>query len=164
MRFLKNQKGFTFIEILMTMSILTIILGIATMNVLNVANSTNRNTAAETLISDIKSQQIKAMNGDMENSSSNNSYGIYFEESKYILFRGTTYSLSDPSNFIVKLPDDTSFSNILFPNSRLVFTPGSGQIANFNNGSNSVTIQNKQGRNGNKTVSVNRFGAITTVR
>jgi prepilin-type N-terminal cleavage/methylation domain-containing protein len=161
MQFLKNQKGFTLLEVILTISLLMILLGIATINLMGATNTTYQNTAATTLYGDIKTQQIKAMNGDTGTSGITGAYGVYFQATQYILFRGITYSSSNPTNFAVKIPDDVNFTNILFPNSQIIFASGSGEFANFINGQNSVIIKNVEGL-GQKTVTVNRFGVVTS--
>jgi len=161
MQLLKGQKGFTILEVILAMSVLVILLGIATINLMGAANKTYQTTTAETLYTDLKSQQIKAMNGDTGGSGTTGAYGVYFHPTEYILFRGATYSASNPTNFAVKIPDDVNFTNILFPNSQIIFASGSGEFANFVSGHNSAIINNIEGL-GQKTVTLNRFGVVTS--
>ncbi len=161
MQFLKNQKGFSILEVILAVAVLAILLAIATMNLVGATHRTYQNTTAETLIADLKTQQIKAMNGDTEGSGITGNYGIYFQPTQYVLFRGSTYSPSNPTNFAVKIPDDVNFTNILFPDSQVIFASGSGEFANFANGKNSVTIINLTGTT-QKTVTLNRFGVVTS--
>jgi prepilin-type N-terminal cleavage/methylation domain-containing protein len=156
-----NQKGFTLLEIVLAMSVLAILLGIATINLMGATNKTYQTTTATTLYVDLRSQQVKAMNGDTEGSGTTGAYGVYFQPTQYILFRGNSYSPINPTNFAVKIPTDVNFTNILFPNSQIVFASGSGEFANFASGHNSVIINNVQGL-GQKTVTLNRFGVVTS--
>jgi prepilin-type N-terminal cleavage/methylation domain-containing protein len=161
MQFLKNQKGFSILEVILAMSVLTILMAIASINLLSAANKTYQNTTAQTLYADLKSQQIKAMNGDTEGSGTTGAYGIYFQPTQYTLFRGITYSAANPTNFTVKIPDDVNFVNISFPNSQVIFASGSGAFANYANNANSVIIKNIEGLT-QKTVTLNRFGVVTS--
>jgi len=160
MQFFKNQKGFSILEVVLAMSLLAILMGIATINLFTATNKTYQSTAASTLYSDLKSQQIKAMNGDTDGTGTTGAYGVYFQPTQYVLFRGATYSASNTTNFAVKIPDDVNFANILFPNSQIIFASGSGEFANFATGKNSVIINNVAGGLGGKTVTLNRFGVV----
>jgi len=157
----EDQKGFTILEVILAMSVLMILLGIATINLLGAANKTYQTTTAQTLYVDLRTQQIKAMNGDTEGSGATGAYGVYFQPKQYIMFRGNAYSPANPTNFAVKIPDDINFTNILFPNSQIIFASGSGAFANFANGQNSVVVTNVEGL-GQKTVTLNRFGVVTS--
>jgi type II secretory pathway pseudopilin PulG len=157
-----DQKGFSILEVILAMALLMIILGIATMNLMNGANRTYQNTAAQTLYADLRSQQIKAMNGDTQGSGITGAYGVYFQATQYILFRGNTYSSSNPTNFAIKIPDDVKFKNITFPNSQIIFASGSGAFANYTtNNATSAAITNVEGL-GQKNITLNRFGVITS--
>jgi prepilin-type N-terminal cleavage/methylation domain-containing protein len=162
MRHLKNENGFSILEVVLAMSLLAILMGIATINLFSATNKTYQNTATAILYTDLKSQQIKAMNGDTNGSGTTGAYGVYFLPTQYILFQGITYSPSNPTNFAVKIPDDVKFTNILFPNSQIIFASGSGEFANFANGQNSVVINGTGGSLGQKTVTINRFGVVTS--
>lgn len=156
-----NQKGFSILEVILAMSVLMILLGIATINLFSAANKTYQITTATTLYTDLRSQQIKAMNGDTEGSGTTDAFGVYFQPTRYILFRGNSYSPTNPTNFAVKIPDDVNFTNILFPNSQIIFASGSGEFANFTVGATSAAITNVEGL-GQKTVTLNRFGVVTS--
>jgi type II secretory pathway pseudopilin PulG len=151
------------LEVILAMAVLAILMGIATINLFNASNKAYQNTTAATLYTDLKSQQIKAMNGDTDGTGTTGAYGVYFQPTQYILFRGINYSPSNPTNFAVKIPDDVNFTNILFtnPNSQIIFASGSGEFFNYSSGHNSVTIQNVGGF-GSKTVTLNRFGVVTS--
>ena len=157
----EDQKGFTILEVILAMSVLMILLGIATINLLGAANKTYQTTTAATLYVDLKTQQIKAMNGDTEGSGTTGAYGVYFQPTQYIMFRGNSYSAANPTNFTVKIPDDVKFTSISFPNSQIVFASGSGAFANYTNGQNSVVVTNVENLS-QKTVTLNRFGVVTS--
>ncbi len=160
-RKLMNNAGFTILEVVLAMAVLAILMGIAAMNLLGLANRTYQNTTAQTLYADLKSQQVKAMNGDTQGSGTTGAYGVYFQANQYILFQGNTYLSSNPTNFTVKIPDDVTFTNITFPNSQIIFASGSGAFANFATNHNSVTISAINGTT-QKTVTLNRFGVVTS--
>lgn len=156
------QKGFTITELLVVMGIVSILFGISTINLLSLRNNTSTNANTITFINDFKSQQSKAMAGYTQAETSHNSYGIHLEQTRYTLFKGNTYSSTDPGNFVVTLPVDIQFTNVLFPSSQIVFGAIDGEIVNFTQGSNKLTIRNVNDNN-SKTVELNRYGVVTSV-
>lgn len=158
----KNHKGFTIPELIVVMSVFMILTGLITTNLVNLNRSTTLNSVITTLISDLKQQQIKAMTGDTEGRTQNDKYGVHFESTGYILFHGASYNSSDNSNFTVNLDNSMEFSNILFPSGNIIFEKGSGKIAGFVSGSDSVSIRNIETKTG-KTIKINKYGVITEV-
>ncbi len=156
------DSGFTLVELLLVMGLFAILVGLSTTNFLSFQHRTTLTAGTETLLSDIKSQQTKAMVGLAPNGSSDN-FGILLSQNQYILFRGSTYSSSDSSNFVVALPSNIQIKSIIFPNSQIIFSKGSGEIAGFSGSQNTFVIQNLSG-NEQKTVVVNRYGVITSVK
>lgn len=110
------------------------------------------------LVTDFRSQQLKAMNGESDGNGNIVARGIHFDSDKYVLFRGLVYNAADTSNFKVDL-DNEQFVNITFLNSDLVFFPGSGEPVNFSTGSATVTLQQKSGGI-QKTITINKYGTI----
>ena len=158
--FLKKQGGFTLVELVVVMAIFSILSTVITVNLLGVKHQASLNTSVTTLVSDLKNQQLKAMLGDTEGAAENNSYGIYFEPSRYIQFQGSSYNAGDPNNFIVDLDSSLEFKNIIFPSSSIVFSKGSGEISGFIDGSNTLTLSNTATPE-EKTLVLNRYGVIT---
>jgi type II secretory pathway pseudopilin PulG len=162
MKKIKDSRGFTILELLVIMGITSILVGIVTINLLKVQHNTSVSSAVDTLIADIKGQQIKAMNGAQ--ASSNGDYGIYFDptHTKYILFHGTTYVPADSSNFPVVLESSISVSST-FPNSIVVFSKPSGEVANFLSPNNTITLTNTAGSE-QAVITVNRYGVVTQIQ
>ena len=115
------QKGFTFPELIVVIGIITTIFAFSVANLSNTQQRTYLSSNITTLISDIKQQQLKAMNGDTDGSGTISDYGIYFETNKYTIFRGTTYSASDARNYTISLESNIQFKDVTFPSSQLVF-------------------------------------------
>lgn len=156
-----SERGFTLVELGIVFGIIALLLGFITLNLSNVQRTTSVNSTIDTLISDIKSQQTKAMAGT-GNSGSGESFGIYFQVDRYTLFTGTAYSSTNSTNFTVILGSNLVFANSTFPNNSLVFLRQSGELNGFIDGMNTIDIQNAQALN-KKTVTVNRYGAITEI-
>lgn len=157
------QKGFTLIEILLVMAIISILFAISIVNLNTLQQNTYQNTSEELLLSDIKLQQLKSMTGDNNNSSTFETFGIYFGNTSYTLFRGATYSASDDENFTIELNPNLTFSNVEFANSQIVFEKNSGEIIGFTDGSDTITINNSI-TGTNAVITLNKYGVITDIQ
>ncbi len=156
------QVGFTLAEMVLVVSIILTLFGIISVDLFRSQTSTSLTSSIQTFISDIKSQQIKAMVGATDGRSSSDNYGIYFTPTKYTLFHGLVYNPTDPANFNVQLDDNITFSSIGFNNNTLVFLEQSGEVSTYSAIANTVTIKNTAGTE-QKTITVNRYGAITGI-
>lgn len=157
----KRQSGYTLIELVIVMGIIVLLFGFTTINLGGVARLTSASEAVDLLTADIRSQQTKAMTGSGDGTSGS-SYGIYFQTDRYTLFRGTTYSSQNSTNFTVKLDQNLNFINDTFPNATLVFLQSSGEISGYTADSATITIKNTTG-NGQKTIRVNQLGTVDQI-
>lgn len=155
------QKGFTIVEVLVVISILIVLIGLSTINLLNAKHQSSLSTSVDTFITDLKQQQLKAMVGDTEGRSTSDNYGIFFGTNTYKLFHGT-FSSSDPTNFNVTLGDSIQFSDVTFPGSQIIFLKGSGEVDNYTSGSSTVTVKDILDNN-QRTITVNEYGVITAI-
>lgn len=156
-------SGFTLIESIFVISIIALLTGLVTINLFNIQDKTSLATTIDTLVSDIKQQQIKAMIGDTEGRASSDNYGIYFQQNDYILFHGSSFSPGDPSNITINLSQDKmQFVNIYFPSATLLFFKVSGEFFGFADDLNTISIRhNLSGEQ--KTIKINRYGAVTDI-
>ena len=158
---LPKLRGFTLPELILTLGILTTLFAVIAISLSYVDQRTASETKITVVTTDIKGQQIKAMTGEAGNGSASDQ-GIYFEQDKYVLFRGTTYDVANTSNFEVTLASNLEFSAISLPGSQIIFEAVSGEVSNYNASTNSVTLRNTT--NGEtKTITVNSFGTIISV-
>ena len=145
------NKGFTLIELLVSMGILTILFAITTINISPLPSNTLQATNLDTLLPDIRSQQTLAMASDA-------SYGVHFESGSYTLFKGDSYTQGLFANTIINLDSGIVFSNVTFPNSIIVFSPGTGDIAGYMAGVDSFTIRSSV-TNKSTVIKINKYGA-----
>ena len=156
------QKGFTFPELIVVIGIITTIFAFSVANLSNTQQRTYLSSNITTLISDIKQQQLKAMNGDTDGSGTISDYGIYFETNKYTIFRGTTYCASDVRNYTISLESNIQFKDVTFPSSQLVFQKGSGEVNGYTTNTDTFTIWNTITQE-EKVITINRYGAIVNI-
>ncbi len=157
----KNQ-GFTFVELAIAMGISAILLTIATISLSKVQRSASVNGTVQTMLSDIASQQLKAMVGATEGRASSDSYGLYFQNSQYTMFHGTVYNSADSTNIVVKVDPPITLSSTL-PNGLLIFSRSSGDAMSWVLGQNTIVVTNTAGTE-KKTMSINRYGVITSIQ
>ena len=147
----ETGAGYTLIELLVSIGILAVLFALITINISPLPSNTLQATNLGILLADIKSQQSLAMASD-------SSYGVYFESASYTLFKGSGYTQGLFTNTVVDLDSGIVFSDITFPGSVIVFSPGTGDIAGYAVGVDSFTIRNSV--TGKSTeVKINKYGA-----
>lgn len=158
----KYKKGFTLIELLLVSGMSAILFGLIIFSLVGFRNTSSQQSSAASLVSDIKSQQFKAMMGETEGRADSDNYGIYFYSDRYVLFHGSGFNPDEPTNFTVDLPEDLEIASVSFPGSEIIFEKISGEIIGFSPGSDSLTIR---ALNVNKEIiiSLNRYGVITGI-
>jgi prepilin-type N-terminal cleavage/methylation domain-containing protein len=159
---MKPRKGLTLTEIIIVIGLIALLSVFLTTNVFKSRNVIALDTSIDSLINDIKGQQIQAMTGYNQFSDVNNYYGIYFESNRYILFHSSTYQPALATNFSVNLSNGNQFSVINFPDNQIVFSSASGKITNFNPSVNSLTIRNINS-NDQKTLYFNNYGVVYAI-
>lgn len=145
------NKGFTLIELLVSMGILAILFAITTINISPLPSNTLQSTNLDTLLPDIRSQQTLAMASD-------ESHGVHFESGSYTLFKGDSYIQGLFANTVINLDSGIVFSNVTFPNSVIVFSPGTGDVTGYMAGVDSFTIRSSV-TNKSTVIKINKYGA-----
>ena len=93
-----RHKGFTILEILIAVSIVTLAVTIIAFSFskLNSRHALDQSAALVVAILDEARSLTLSSTGDSQ-------YGVYFEDSRVVLFKGSTYSQSDLSNVVTEL-------------------------------------------------------------
>ena len=152
---MKWRPGFTPPELIIVIAIMLTLAVVISNSLLSGQHQTTLNTSLTTLIADAKAQQLKAMTGDTEGRPTADSYGIYIQSDRYVLFHGSVYSADDPGNSIIPLATGITLSTT-FPSSSLIFTKGSGEISGIVSGTDTITLTGDVA----KTLRFNRYGVI----
>lgn len=147
----KMRKGFTLIELAVSMGILAVLFILTTINISPLPSNTFQVANLDTLLSDIRSQQTQSM-------TSGSAYGVHFESGSYTLFKGASYTQGLPANTVINLDSGIVFSDITFPGSVIVFSPGTGDITGYTEGEDGFTIRSSV-TNKSTAVKINKYGA-----
>lgn len=160
---LRSQNAFTFLELILVLGISTLLLGFVTINLFRAQNTSSLTATINTLVGDLKTQQLKAMEKATEGRSAGDSYGIHFTNSSYVLFHGPTFNPNDLSNLTITIDPGISFTNITFPSSNVIFASVSGTFANFIANQNTIDIKNVS-TTIKKTMTINKYGIVTGIQ
>lgn len=156
-RLSSQQAGFTLVEALVTTGIIVVLFALSTVSLGQPQDSTDTNNAVDTLLNDLKAQQIAAMAGTTGSTSTQQPAGIYVQSNQYTLFTGSSYSAGDSYNYVYTAPTGVTFSTTL-PGGIVLFSKGVGDVSGFTAGSNTITVTT----NGvTKVITINRLGALT---
>ena len=157
----RYQKGLTLIELIVVIGILSTLFGIALVSILNIRVITTNNTSVSVIISDLKNQQIKSMTGDTEGRGAPDNYGIKIFSDQYVLFHGMIYDPAVIDSFAV--PVESGYTlNTTFPNGTILFASGSGELVEFIQNKNAITITNTSSGQ-SKTIQLNKYGTVTDI-
>lgn len=152
---MKNNSGFTIIEIIIVIAILAILLAIVISNFPYFNETTNLNNNVQEFISTLKLAQNRALSSD-----SYSQYGVYINTgvspNQYVLFQGPTYAGSTAGQTYT-LDKSLEFYNIsLGGGSEIAFDKLDGAADE----SGSVGIRVKSDTGTNKTIYVASSGAV----
>jgi prepilin-type N-terminal cleavage/methylation domain-containing protein len=149
------RHGYTLVEILLVIAIFGFIASFVTLNLTTVRNDNSLESVVMQLRSDIRKQQSRVMSGN-----SGSLYtGVYLTSTSYVLFDGSSYSSSDPTNYTVTLPADVTISTITLPSNQIIFSKPSGEVAGYST-SNSSFVVSSTGGGFSKTFSLNFLGVL----
>jgi Tfp pilus assembly protein FimT len=160
MKRLLDKNGFTFVEVVVIAGIAAALISTAVINLYGVQQKNTLTATVDTLVADIKDQQIKTMVRDTEGQSTASQYGVHLKSDKYILFRGSSYNPADTTALTVNL-NGARISTTSFPAAQFVFASGSGEIVGAGTVTNTIVIKDLNNAE-QKTISINPYGIIVS--
>lgn len=136
------MKGFTFIEFLLAMTIITVLLTLTVPLGIRFYTSQQLDTTAEEVVQALRRAQLKSM------SQSEYSFGVYMGSGQYVLFRGGSYGSNDDEE-VFDVSGNISFSGL----SEVVFSKLNGIPSVI--GDIILTSEN-----GTRIININQVGRI----
>ena len=146
-----RNKGFTIIEIMIVVGIITILAGLSVPLSNSFLSRNELNSEALKITDALRSARAQAMFA-----SEDSVWGVHFTSSSYIIFKGLTYNPADAYNNTFNLPGILTIGEITINGggSDIIFDRIAGTTSTFG----TTTIQNDA--SGSRTITVNRGGTI----
>lgn len=147
------MKGFTLLETIMGLFIIVVIMTMFLGAFSSFRESNDLQTAHSTIIGTLKDARGRALASE-----NNNTYGVHFEASKAVLFRGSAYNSSDASNEPYILPPTAKISTISLTGGAVdtIFS----RLGGTTTASGSVTISSKNTSARIKTITITTTGNV----
>lgn len=155
-----RNRGITLPELLISVGILMTLFGITFVSLLRSQRVSVQRSTVDTLLTDIRDQQNKAMAQDTKAATSPSDYGIRLTSTNYTMFKGSTYNASDANNFTVTLDTSVQLVSITWPSSVIVFKSGSGEVNNFVGTTNTFQVRDLTNSQ-NLTITLNKYGVTS---
>jgi prepilin-type N-terminal cleavage/methylation domain-containing protein len=156
------RRGLTLIEVLLTMSIFAVLLGLVSLSLSNIIPRASLHATGATLIADLRQQQQEAMSGEAQGAAAVIPLGVKFEGSSYVLFQGESFIASLPATHFRVTVQEPLVVESTFPNAEVIFASGTGNIKNYSDTSDQVVVRNSETQE-QQTITFNRYGIITKV-
>lgn len=156
----KNTVGFSLIELLVVMGVFGLLVSFFSINLIRPQTTSRLLSATDLLLSDLKSQQLKAMVGETEGQLTSGKFGINFSQDKYTLFAGNNFIQGGSSNLVVTLESNLRFSEINLPQNQIQFATVSGEVVGYEPLQNTLilkdTVTNEQ-----KQITILKLGSFS---
>ena len=148
---LNAKEGFTIIEVMIAIAIIGVLssLSVAYFNSFLSRNELKNESLKIT-------DMLRRARGQAMAGQEDSAWGVHFETSKYVLFKGSSYSASDDFNEEISLPAVLTIStiNLNGGGSEVIFSKIRGETSQFG----TTTIQNDIGES--KNVVINSAGNV----
>ncbi|MEK7567222.1 MAG: prepilin-type N-terminal cleavage/methylation domain-containing protein [Patescibacteria group bacterium] len=145
-----TAKGFTALEILVSLAIMALLVVVSIGSFSKVQNTMYLDGAVESVSSLIREARSRTLASD-----GGSQFGVYFETKRAALFRGVSFSEGEPDNKVYNLPDKAEIININFPANSVVFKRMTGDTEVLGD----VSIKLKNASNVKKIL-INEVGLI----
>lgn len=160
--FTPKRLGFTLVEVVIVMGIMSVMYMLSTQSLFRGIRSATLNEITNQLDRDLRELQIRAMQGQTAQGAIVD-YSIRFESDRYILYPGSVYVDGNAQNQIIMLDPSMQFTSIGVPNQTITFGRGSGDIRNFVSGSDFVLLTDTSIQESSR-VRLNEHGVVFVLR
>ncbi len=152
------KKGFTFIELILVVTILGLIVVFSSVVFTNQQSQISLESSILEVNSAIRESQNKSISQSQDTFGDAN-YGVYFTSGSFTVFKGNSYSAGNTTNFTQNFGSGIRLATINLPSSQLIFDRISGRLTTYSEVQNSIVFSTFD--NVTKTVTINPYGAIT---
>lgn len=152
-----RPNGFSLIEILLTISLFTVAASFLLVNITRPKGIADLQSTEDLIYATVKEAQILAMAGAV------GSYGVHFEQDRFTLFEGSTYSSGDPNNLETTLNTNLTIESISLPSgggNDVVFSQISGSVQDLSLGGSGSFLLKESNTSETKTFTVTSLGAV----
>lgn len=147
------NRGISFIEIMVVISILGIIITIVTPSLSSFRNQQTLNNTTDDIVSVLNLARNQTLS-----SQNSNYYSVHFTSGSATLFTGGTYSSGNSTNYVVSFSDLVNTETILSDRgSDVSFTRLTGEATNYGN----IVVQLVSNSANQKTITINKIGTIS---
>lgn len=153
-----GKKGFTLIELMLTVGIISLLAGVAFINLMKPLNTANLYSSVDTLMANVKGTQVNSLAG----AHGGQAHGVHFAANSYTLFTGASYNPADTSNLITQLGSGITISIDSIPNASVVFAAETGEVVGFSGLYYQLTVNNTQSGE-SKVLRINRYGTLQRI-
>jgi len=156
--FTKNYSaagwGFSLIEILIVVSVLTILAGLIAPGFSFFKKQSSLDGATQEIIHALRLAQNKTLASEGDSN-----FGVYFEANKFVIFKGLTYSVSSANNEVYSLDSSLKISSINFGGAvaYVVFERLTGNTANYG----SLVVEQTSSSSQNKIIYIDQSGIVS---
>ena len=157
---MKKNQGFTLTEVLVTLFIFGMIITLPTVFLWGIGRADAISATTREVIGVLHEAQTDTIAGRSLDGQQPQSYGIHFESSYYVFFKGTSYDANDADNIRTDLPVGLYFSQIALPGNNVSFVRVTGAVYNFDPNSNFVILSESNTQE-IRRVTVSQVGGIT---
>lgn len=147
-----KKKGFSMLEVILAISIMAILVGLATTYYSNSQVRADVNSQAANIVHYLRLAQSNAASG-----LNNTNHGLHFETSSYTIFEGESYDNDSPKNVKIDLPSTMTIDGINLDGGggNVIFLKSTGETDNFG----TITV-NSAAINKTVTITINYVGTI----
>lgn len=148
-----NMRGVTLLEMIIALAIVALVAVLAA-GVFSSFRTNNVLTTADSIVIGL----LRDAHGRTMASQSNSNYGVHFESTQAVLFKGDVYNAADPLNEAYLLPSDIEISSISLTGggNEVVFTRLYGKTAS----PGTVTLRSKSDNSKTRVITVLSTGGI----
>lgn len=148
-------KGFTLVELVVSIGIVSLILAVVVPSISNSRNTRfliQANQDILTALNKARSNAISSVGGD--------SHGVYIESNKVTVFEGSVYNQADSKNQVTNLDKSIEINSFSLNGggSSIVFSKLSGSTNQYG----TINLRVKSDTTKNKTITISRNGIINS--